>query len=149
MIYGRGVLMIEAARWLLRRHLLAVWRRPTWIHLLSLPDFMRCVESAVTRTGIRGIYNLGDDHPLTLQAFLDAVADRWECARPWRLPAWMFPAAGALCEAAAALLDTPSPLTRDFIRIGMASYVSDTTRMRRELLPELRYSTMSEGLSIL
>jgi nucleoside-diphosphate-sugar epimerase len=149
MIYGRGVLMIEAARWLLQHRWLAVWRRPTWIHLLSLPDFLRCVESTVARTGCHGVYNLGDDRPVTLQTFLDAAADRWGCARPWRLPEWAFPAAGGLCEAAAALLGTSSPLTRDFIRIGMASYVSDTTRMRRELLPELRYPTLSEGLPIL
>jgi nucleoside-diphosphate-sugar epimerase len=29
MVYGRGVLMIDAARWLAERRLLAVWRQPT------------------------------------------------------------------------------------------------------------------------
>jgi hypothetical protein len=29
MVYGRGVLMIDAAHWLAKRHLLAVWREPT------------------------------------------------------------------------------------------------------------------------
>src|SRR3989475_1713780 len=38
-VYARGVKMVEAARWLLRHRLLAVWRRPTWEHLLALPDF--------------------------------------------------------------------------------------------------------------
>jgi nucleoside-diphosphate-sugar epimerase len=149
MIYGRGVLLIEAARWLLRRRLLAVWRRPTWIHLLALPDFLRCVEAAIAGEDIQGVYNLGDDQPKTLQAFLDAAADHWKLKKPWRLPDWMFPVAGSLCEASAALLGTRSPLTRDFIRIGMASYAADTSRMKRDLASRLEYPTLREGLAIL
>ena len=38
---------------------------------------------------------------------------------------------------------------RDFIRIGMASSVADTSRMKRELLPRLAYPTLREGLSLL
>jgi hypothetical protein len=40
-------------------------------------------------------------------------------------------------------------LTLDFIRIGMASYVSDTTRMRQELLSHLLYPGLDEGIAIL
>ncbi len=148
MIYARGVLMIDAARWLMRRRLLGVWRRTTWIHLLALPDFLTATAAAIDGPTISGIYNLGDDRPLTLQEFLDAVAAHWSYPRPWHAPAWTFYAAGAVCEAAAALLRTPSPLTRDFIRIGMASYVMDTTRMKRELLPRLAYPRLDDGLSL-
>jgi nucleoside-diphosphate-sugar epimerase len=49
MIYGRGVLMVEAARWLLGHRLLGVWREPTRIHLLSLPDFLDCVVAAAEK----------------------------------------------------------------------------------------------------
>lgn len=70
MIYGREVLMVAAARWLARHHLLYVWRKPTWIHLISLPDFLTCVVKAATLESCGGIYNLGDDHPMTLQEFL-------------------------------------------------------------------------------
>jgi nucleoside-diphosphate-sugar epimerase len=34
-IYGRGVKLTEAARWLMRNRLLAIWREPTWVHLLA------------------------------------------------------------------------------------------------------------------
>jgi nucleoside-diphosphate-sugar epimerase len=51
MIYARGVLMIEAAHRLLERRLLGVWREPTWIHLLSLPDFLGGVEAAIEGSG--------------------------------------------------------------------------------------------------
>ncbi|MBI3978651.1 MAG: hypothetical protein HY331_10755 [Chloroflexi bacterium] len=57
--------------------------------------------------------------------------------------------AGRACEAAAALLGTPSLLTRDFITIGMASYAGDTSRMKRELVPELAYLSLREGLALL
>jgi len=149
MIYGRGVLMIEAARWLLRHRLLAVWREPTWEHLLALPDFLTAVTAAIEATHVSGIYNVADDQPLTLQDFLDAIAAYWGYAKPWRCPRWLFPLAGAGCEATASILGTKSPLTRDFIRIGMVSSVADTSRMKRELLPKLAYPSLNTGLVLL
>jgi nucleoside-diphosphate-sugar epimerase len=149
MIYGRGVLMIEAARWLLRHNLLAVWRQPTWNHLLALPDFLTCVKSAIEDMNTSGVYNLADDQPLTLQEFLDTVAVHWGFRKPWRCPKWSFYVAAACCEAFATIFRTRSPLTRDFMRIGMASCVADTTRMKKELLPDLAYPSLKEGLVLL
>ena len=149
MIYGRGVLMIEAARWLLRHHLLAVWRKPTWTHLLALPDFLSCVASAIEGDAVSGIYNLGDDEPLTLQEFLDTVANHWGFRKPWRSPKWSFYFAAACCETYAMIFRTRSPLTRDFIKIGMVSCVADTSRMKKELLPELAFPFLKKGLPLL
>jgi nucleoside-diphosphate-sugar epimerase len=149
MIYGRGVLMIEAARWLLQHHLLAVWRRPTWEHLLALPDFLEAVKTSVEKENVSGIYNVADDQPVTLQAFLDTIAANWGYARPWRFPEWVFPVAASSVEAFAFLFGTKAPLTRDFIRIGRASSVADTTRMKRELLPTLAYPTLKAGIVLL
>jgi nucleoside-diphosphate-sugar epimerase len=149
MIYGRDILMIEAARWLLRRRLLAVWRRPTWNHLLAIPDFLRGLAAAIESETASGIYNLADDQPLTLQEFLDRIADHWGYPRPRRVPEWSVFAAAACCEVFASVFGTISPLTRDFIRIGMASSVADTSRTKSELLPQLEYPTLREGLSLL
>jgi hypothetical protein len=44
------------------------------------------------------------------------------------------------------LFGTRSPLTKDFIKIGQVSYYGDTTRMRKELLPHLKYRTFEDGL---
>jgi hypothetical protein len=178
MIYARGILMPDAARWLSRHHLLAVWRKPTWIHLISLPDFLAATQAAIEKPEASGIYNLGDDGPLTLQEFLDRAAkvwgitpgigtnvplwilrhfsttqketeNWWDGRPPWRAPEWAFFAAGALTEAFAAVFRTRAPLTRDFIRIGMVSYTADTSRMKTELLPELQYPTLDEGIELL
>lgn len=149
MIYGQGVLMIEAAHWLMKRRLLGIWRKPTWIHLLSLPDFLQAVVAAIEQEDTSGVYNLGDQAPLTLQAFLDRTAEHWKTRRPWRAPGGLFFLAAGLVEAYAAIFRTASPLTRDFIRIGMASYVSDTTRMKAELLPSLKYPTYEQGIAIM
>jgi len=148
-IYGRGILMVEAGRWLARHGLLVVWRKPTWYHLLSLPDFLSCVLSAIEKDGVSGVYGLGDDAPITLQDFADTVSRHWGYWKPWRLPAWMFYLAGLSIELFATVFRTPSPLTRDFVRIGMASFCSDTSRMKKELLPELRYPAIREGLELL
>lgn len=149
MVYGRGILMIEAARWLARRRLLAVWRQPTWIQLIATPDFLTAAGEAITRPGVEGIYHLGDEQPVTLQDFLDRASGVWGAPRPWRLPTWSIRAAAALCELFAALARTRSPLTRDFIRIGRVSYWGDTARARRELIPVLRHPTLESGLDTL
>jgi nucleoside-diphosphate-sugar epimerase len=149
LIYGRGVLMIDVGRWLMRRRLLGVWRRPTWIHPLALPDFLACVRAAIEVPRLSGVLLLGDCAPMTLQDFLDTLARHWGYPRPWRAPEAAFPLAGLASEWLAALAGTPSPLTRDFIRIGMVSHVCDTGRMRHELLPHLAYPTLREGLALL
>jgi nucleoside-diphosphate-sugar epimerase len=149
MIYGAGVLMVEAAKRLLRRHLLAVWRRPTWVHLVSLPDFLTAVTAAIEKTGIAGIYNIGDDDEVTLQEFLDTVADHCGSPRPARLPHPLFYAAATAVELYGAIFGTRAPLTRDFIKIGTASYYGDTSRMKADLVPELRYPTLRRGLALL
>jgi hypothetical protein len=130
----------------MRRRLLGVWRRPTWVHPLALPDFLACVRAAIEKPGLSGVYLLGDEKPMSLQDFLDRLARHWGFARPWRAPAPLFYLAGLSCELWGALWGTAAPLTRDFIRIGMVSHVGDTNRMRGELLPALAYPTLEDGL---
>ncbi|HXY40434.1 MAG TPA: NAD-dependent epimerase/dehydratase family protein [Vicinamibacteria bacterium] len=149
MVYGRGVLMIEAARWLAERRLLAVWREPTGIQLLSVPDCMLAIEAAVARPDAHGIYHVGDEQPVTLQHFLDAACRRWGRPPARRLPLWTLQTAAALCEAWALVARTRSPLTRDFIRMGRVPYWGDTRRFRQELLAELRHPTLESGLTTL
>jgi nucleoside-diphosphate-sugar epimerase len=148
-VYGRGVLMVEAAHWLARRRLLGVWREPTWYQFLSIPDFLQAAESAILAPGVEGIYHVGDEEPVTLQRFLDEACRVWQCPRPFRVPVWSVYAAAGLCELAASLSGKPAPLTRDFIRIGRVSHWGDTGRARAELIPTLRYPTLAEGLETL
>lgn len=149
MVYGRGVLMVEAARWLATRRLLGVWREPTWYQFLSVADFLQAAESAILKTGVEGIYHVGDEEPVTLQRFLDEACRVWRCPRPFRVPVWSVYAAAGLCELVAAATGLPAPFTRDFIRIGRVSHWGDTRRARAELIPTLRYRTLTEGLETL
>lgn len=148
-VYGTGVKMFEAARWLMARRLMAVWPRPTWFHFIHIDDFVRGAEAALRRPGLEGIYPLGDEAPMTLQAFLDRLADHWGYARPWRLPDPAFYLAGWMMEGLTALARIPSPLTGDFIRIGHVPHTMDTRRMKDELLPRLDYPTVEDGLASL
>lgn len=149
MVYGHGILMIEAAKWLARRRLLAVWSEPTWIHLISTEDYLHAAEAAITNPEARGIYHVGDDQPVTLQHFLEEACRVWDCPRPYRLPLPLVHAAAWLCEAFGAVFRTRSPLTRDFITIGRVSYFGDSSRTRQDLLPKLRYPTLADGLTTL
>lgn len=149
MVYGRGILMIDAARWLAERRLLAVWNEPTWIHLLSTADFLTATEAAITLPEAQGIYHVGDEQPITLQEFLATACRIWQLRPPRRLPIWMIYAAATLCEFFSLVTNRPSPLTRDFIRIGRVSYVGDTRRAREELIPVLQHPTLSSGSSTL
>lgn len=148
-VYGRGILMVEAARWLAQRRLLAVWRDPTLLQLISTADFLRATEAAILKPGIQGIYHVGDEQPVTVQHFLGEACRAWGYPRPIRLPVWTFYAAASLCELFAMIAGKPSPLTRDFIRIGRVSHWGDTRRAREELIPELQYPTLESGLGTL
>ncbi len=148
-VYGKGIKLVEGAKWLLRHRLMGVWRKPTWVHLIALPDFLAALQAAVENEHASGIYQVADDAPLTLQAFLDRLAAHYGYPRPWRLPRWMFFAATWGCEAFALLFRTPAPLNRDVIRAGMTSSVADNSRMKQELLPRLAYPTLDEGLKLL
>jgi nucleoside-diphosphate-sugar epimerase len=149
MVYGRGILMIEAARWLAERRLLCVWKEPTLMQLVSTPDYLRATESAILLPGVRGIYHVGDEEPVTLQRFLDEACRLWGLPPPRRVPLWMITLAACSCEAFALVARTPSPLTRDFVRIGQVSHWGDTRRARRELIPQLVHPTLASGLSTL
>jgi nucleoside-diphosphate-sugar epimerase len=149
MVYGRGILMIEAARWLARRRLLGVWKEPTWMQLLSTADFLRATEAAILGPRARGIYHVGDDEPVTLQSFLDEACDEWGYPRPFRVPVGLVYAAACLCEAVTTVTGWRCPLTRDFVRIGRISHWGDTRRAREDLIPRLAYPTLREGRSTL
>jgi nucleoside-diphosphate-sugar epimerase len=149
MVYGRGILMIEAARWLARRRFLCVWREPTLFQLLSTADYLRAVEAAIFKPGVRGIYHVGDEQPVTLQKFLDEACRVWGYHRPIRVPFSAIYAAAWICELFAMIAKTPSPLTRDFVRLGRVSHWGDTGRAREELIPQLLYPTLEKGSSTL
>jgi nucleoside-diphosphate-sugar epimerase len=149
MVYGRGILMIDAARWLARHRLLCVWREPTLMQLISTADFLRATEAAIVAPDVKGIYHVGDEQPVTLQAFLDEACDAWGCRRPLRVPMWLVYATAAGCELVASIARIRAPFTRDFIRIGRVSHWGDTRRARQELIPELVHPTLASGRSTL
>jgi len=146
MVYGRGVLMIDAAEWFARRKILGVWSEPTEIHLISKTDFCRAVVAAIRNESALGVFHIGDDGDDTIQSFLDFACGLWGCRKPWRMPLWLIYFAAALFELTARIFGTVSPLTRDFIDIGRVSYYGDTSRFRAELLPGLKYATINEGV---
>jgi nucleoside-diphosphate-sugar epimerase len=149
MVYGTGILMIDAAKWLSRRWLLGIWREPTQIHLISKLDFCTATTKAVESPAAKGIYHLGDDGNITLQEFLDLACRAWGTKTPWRMPLWMIDTAAGACERVSGILNVRSPLTRDFISIGRVPYYGDTARMKQDLLPHLEYPSMHEGLGTL
>lgn len=146
MVYGQGILMIDAAEWFGRHYLLGIWKKPTYIHLISKDDFLAATTAAIDKENVHGIYHIGDEGIQTLQEFLDRVARHKGYHRPWRMPDWMIRGAACGFELFSSLTGRRSPLTRDFITIGQVSYYGDTTRMRKELLPTLKYRTFEEGI---
>ena len=146
MVYGKGILMIDAAEWFSRRWLLGVWKKPTYTHLISKIDFLAATTAAIDNKNVQGIYHLGDEGVQTLQELLDRVAKHKGYKKPWRMPLWMIMTAAQGFEIVSALFNVKSPLTKDFVKIGQVSYYGDTSRMRKELLPELKYRTVEEGM---
>ncbi|HEY6193340.1 MAG TPA: NAD-dependent epimerase/dehydratase family protein [Bacteroidota bacterium] len=148
-IYGKNIKLIEAARSLLRKRMLAIWKTPTWLHLLAIQDFLKALDIAIRAEGIAGIYNVCDDEPVVLQDFLDRLADHWGYPKPPRMPDFVFYWAAAWCQTGALIFRTSAPLTRDIVTMGMTSVVADTSRMKKELLPALSFPTFREGIAVI
>lgn len=146
MVYGKGILMIDAARWFAKYKLLGIWKKPTWIHLISTIDFLESTRNAIIKEGIKGIYHIGDEGKQTLQEFLDDCTKYWGYKKPWRMPINLILFVARVFEIFSLVLGTRSPLTRDFVEIGRVSYYGDTTRMRKELLVKLNYLNYQEGI---
>jgi nucleoside-diphosphate-sugar epimerase len=149
MVYGRGILMIEAARWLARHRLLGIWREPTLLQLIATADFLRATEAAIVTPKVTGIYHVGDEQPVTLQEFLDEACDVWGYRRPIRVPVWLVDLTAGACELVASIAGTRAPFTRDFVRLGRVSHWGDTRRARQELIPELVHPTLASGRATL
>ncbi|MFI5145239.1 MAG: NAD-dependent epimerase/dehydratase family protein [Ignavibacteria bacterium] len=149
MIYGKDILMIDGMRYLMKKHLLGIWKKPNWIHLITIDDFLEATKQAIIKPGVKGIYHLGDDKPMYLVEYLDRMAEHLGYSKPWRMPLWMIFTAAWLVEQYAKIFGTRSPLTRDFIRIGMVSYTGETKRMKEDLIEKLKYPTLDEGIDIL
>ena len=84
-----------------------------------------------------------------MQQFLDEACRVWGYGRPIRVPYPAIYAAATACEAFAIVASTPSPLTRDFVRLGRVPHWGDTRRARSELVPRLSYPSIHSGLSTL
>lgn len=146
MVYGDGILMIDAAQWFAKHCLLGVWKSPTYIHLISKVDFVGATISAIMKPNIKGIYHIGDDGVQTLQEFLDAITIYKGNHKPWRMPVWMIMTAARMFEFISMMFRIQSPLTVDFVKIGMVSYYGNTNKMKEELLPKLKYRTYKDAL---
>jgi len=106
MVYGRGILMVDAARWLAKRRLLGVWQEPTWIHLISTDDFLAATTAATSHENIHGIYHLGDEGRQTLQEFLAIACTVWGTRKPWIMPLGLIYFAARLSELQSTLFGT-------------------------------------------
>lgn len=148
MVYGKGILMIDAGQWFARHWLLGVWKKPTYIHLISKDDFVDTTIAAALNPEVKGVYHIGDEGIQTLQQFLDDITVYKGNHKPWRMPVWMIMTAARGFELFSSIFGTQSPLTVDFVKIGMASYYGDTSRMRTELLPQLKYKTYKDGIEL-
>ena len=146
MVYGKGILMIDAAEWFAKRHILGVWKEPTEIHLISKTDFCRAAVAVIRKKNAIGVYHVGDEGNDTLQSFLDLACDVWGYGKPWRMPLWVIYFAAEIFEFVSRVFGTKSPLPKDFIDIGRVSYYGETSRFRTELLPELKYRYINEGI---
>ena len=149
MVYGKGILMIDTARWFAKYKILGIWGKPICIHLISIQDYLETTKNAIIKDNINGIYHIGDDGKQTLQEFLDAATKKWGYRKPVRMNVKIILFVAKVFEFFSLIFNVRSPLTRDFVKIGMVSYYGDTLRMRKELLSELKYKTYKDGIETL
>jgi len=150
MVYGRGILMIEAARWLARRRLLCVWRSRRSTTCCQRRTSCARSKWPSSSTRVRGIYHIGDDQPVSIQEFLDQACRVWGYRRPFRVPFPLIYAAACFCELRR---DDRGDAGSTDARLrggwGRVPHWGNTDRARKELIPELILPTLQSGLSTL
>ena len=99
MIYGRGILMVEAARWLARRRLLLCLEGADVVPAAVDGRFPARDRGGDRQAGVAGIYHVGDEQPVTLQQFLDDRVPRMGLPAAPAIPFPLIYAAAWLCEA--------------------------------------------------
>lgn len=146
-VYGKGLKLIESARRMMRWKCLAVWRKPTWVHLIHIADLLEVIRLGIEDPDLDGILNVADDQPLLLQDFLDALAKHWGYSRPLRLPEPFFFAAAHGFDLVSRISGCAVPLNPDILRMGMTSSVADASRLKTEIGYKLKYPSLTEGLN--
>jgi len=147
-VYGKGVKLIEAARRMMHLSPLAIWGKPTWVHLIHVDDFLNLARIGIEDPRLEGILNVADDRPLLLQDFLDSLASYWGYSRPWRLPESFFFAAARGFDLFSRITGSAVPLNPDILRMGMTSSVADTSRLKEQIAYKLKYPTFEAGLQL-
>ena len=65
------------------------------------------------------------------------------------MPVWLIRTAAWVFERVSLVTGCRAPLTQDFVTIGRVSYYGDTSRMKKDLLPKLKYPTFRDGIDTL
>lgn len=145
-VYGKEAKLIEAARRMMRWRCFAIWRKPTWIHLVHIADLLAVIRLGIENHNLDGILNVADDHPLLLQDFLDTLASHWGYRKPIRMPEPCFFAAAQGLNVFSRIFGSSIPLNPDILRMGMTSSVADISRLKNEVGYRLQYPTLQEGV---
>lgn len=103
---------------------------PSWVNVIHVDDLVTTCRTAARRGPSFAIYNVCDGHPLSMMAYFQTIAHL-------------------------AGLPPPPPMSLDegkqHLSPEMYSYVAesrriDTTKLRTELAPTLRYTILSDGV---
>jgi hypothetical protein len=123
---------------MMRLNCLAIWRKPTWVHLLHLDDFLDLARISIEDQLLEGILTIADDRPLLLQDFLDSLASHWGYRSPSAKGFDLF----------SRITRSAVPLNPDILRMGMTSCVADTSRLKEQIAYKLKYPTLEQGLPL-
>lgn len=103
---------------------------PSWVNVIHVDDLVTICRTAARTSTPLATYNVSDGHPTTMMQYFRVIADVAGLAPPPTI---------SLAEAKTVM----SP--------EMFSYVAesrrvDTSKLRRELNPDLRYTVLAEGI---
>ena len=129
----------------MKKRLMAIWRKPTWIHVLALADFLKIVEINIEKD-LFGIYTICRQSASLASRI--SRATRRPLGLPKALPSPGFSRFMERRSAVKLLRRYSGRLPRSAViwfKWGMTCVVADTSRMKRELVPRLIFPTLVEA----
>ncbi len=148
-VYGSGVSSVEEFKNMIARGVFSLpGKGDHLIAPINVDDLAIAMTMAAENKRSAGqIYNVNDDHPLSLKKFSDLLAEYMGKPDTGTLPVWLFKSAALFFETISRFTKRRPFFDRDTVKLLTMAHWGDTSKIKADLGWEPYYKSFNEGLS--
>ena len=147
-VYGRGISSVEEFKTMIARGVFSLPGSAEHlippIHIDDLVIAMAMVAESNKAAG--KIYNINDDHPISLKEFCDQLATYMGKPKVDTLPVWLFKSAALLFETISFFTKRRPFFDRDTVKLMTMAHWGDNSKIKEELGWKPDYKSFYDGV---